>query len=248
LKISIVTAVFNAKKTVLAALESAFAQKHPDVELVVVDGVSTDGTMELLAARRDQLGVFISEPDKGIYHALNKGIVRASGEVIGFLHADDLFTDELVLQRIAAVFADPGVDVCYGDLVYVRRDNPDRVIRYWRAGEYRSERLRRGWMPPHPTCYVRRSLYEEHGLFDTSYRIAADYDCMLRLLSRLRGRVVYIPEVLVRMRVGGVSNRSLANILRKSAEDYRAIRANGVGGLGTLVWKNLSKLPQFIQR
>lgn len=232
----------------LAALDSAFGQKYPDVELVVVDGVSTDGTRELLEARHDRLGVFISEPDKGIYHALNKGIARASGEVIGFLHADDLFTDELVLQRVAAVFADPGVDVCYGDLVYVRRDDPDRVIRYWRAGEYRPERLRRGWMPPHPTFYVRRSLYEEHGLFDTSYRIAADYDCMLRLLSRLRGRVVYIPEVLVRMRVGGASNRSLANILRKSAEDYRAIQANGVGGLGTLVWKNLSKLPQFIQR
>lgn len=243
--ISLITACHNSAAVLPEALASVSSQSNVGFEYLMIDGASADATVDLIRAAGKVVTGWVSEPDEGIYHALNKGIARASGEVVGFLHADDLFADERVLERIAAVFADPRVDACYGDLVYVRRDDPARVVRYWRSGEYRPERLRRGWMPPHPTFYVRRSLYEEHGLFDTRYRIAADYDCMLRLLSRLRGRVVYIPEVLVRMRVGGASNRSLANILRKSAEDYRAIRANGVGCLGTLVWKNLSKLPQF---
>lgn len=189
--------------------------------------------------------MLISEPDRGTYDALNKGIARASGEVIGFLHADDGYADAEVLARIAAAFADPAVDAVYGDLVYVSQADTDHVIRYWRAGEYRPARLHWGWMPPHPTLYLRRALYERHGVFDLRYRIAADYDLMLRVLSRLTGRIVYLPQVLVRMRLGGISNRSWRHILRKSTEDYRALRANQIGGLGALAWKNLSKAPQF---
>jgi glycosyltransferase len=202
----------------------------------------------VLHAHRAGLAVLVSEPDAGIYDALNKGIARATGEVVGFLHADDVYADGEVLARVAAAFADPAVDAVYGDLLYVRKADTGRVVRHWRAGAYDPARLRRGWMPPHPTLYLRRALYERHGVFDRRYRIAGDYDLMLRMLSRLTGRVVYLPQVLVRMRVGGESNRSLSRILRKSREDYRALRENGIGGAGALVWKNLSKIPQFFRR
>lgn len=248
MKISVVTAVFNNRETIAAALDSVLAQTGADYELVVIDGGSTDGTLEVLNRYAERIAVLVSEPDKGIYDALNKGIQRASGDVVGFLHSDDLFADAGVLSRIAAAFADPGVEAVYGDLLYVRKDNTDQVVRYWRAGDFSRSRLSWGWMPPHPTFYVRRGVYVRLGGFDMSYRIAADYDCMLRFLGRGGVCVAYIPEVLVKMRVGGASNRSLRNIARKSSEDLRALRRNGVGGIGALIWKNLSKLPQFLRR
>jgi glycosyltransferase len=247
MKISVITAVYNNRDTVAEALDSALAQDHRDVELIVIDGGSTDGTLQVLQRYADRLALLVSEPDRGIYDALNKGIARANGEIVGFLHSDDLFADSSVLSRISAAFADPRVDAAYGDLLYVNKDDPSRVVRTWRSDAFSPNRLARGWMPPHPTFYVRRTVYQKLGGYDTSYRIAADYDCMLRLLGRGEVRPVYIPEVLVKMRVGGASNRSLKNILRKSREDYRALRANGVGGLGALAWKNLSKLPQFFR-
>jgi len=247
-KISVITATWNCVATVADCLASVAGQSYTGREHIVIDGASTDGTVAVLEAHRGQLSVLVSEPDGGIYDALNKGIARASGEVVGLLHADDLYADARVLARVAEAFADPRVDAVYGDLVYVAREDTGRVIRYWRAGEYRPGRLRWGWMPPHPTLYLRRALYERLGMFDTRYRIAADYDLMLRMLSRIEGEVVYLPEVLVRMRVGGTSNRSLRHILHKSAEDYRALRASRIGGIGALAWKNLSKLPQFLRR
>jgi glycosyltransferase len=245
MKISIITAVHNNRDTIAQALDSVLAQDHPNVELIVIDGGSTDGTLQVLQGYADRLAVLVSEPDRGIYDALNKGIARAGGEVVGFLHSDDLFADEAVLSRISSAFADPAVDAAYGDLLYVRKDDPSRVVRNWRADAFTPAKLARGWMPPHPTFYVRRAVYAALGGYDTSYRIAADYDCVLRLLGRGGVRTAYIPEVLVKMRVGGASNRSLKNILQKSREDYRALRTSGVGGLGALAWKNLSKLPQF---
>jgi glycosyltransferase len=248
MKISVITAVYNNRDTVAQALDSALAQDHPNVELIVIDGGSTDGTLQVLQGYADRLAVLVSEPDRGIYDALNKGIARASGDVVGFLHSDDLFSDVAVLSRIASAFADPAVDAAYGDLLYVRKDDPSTVVRTWRADAFTPSRLAHGWMPPHPTFYVRRTVYERLGGYDTTYRIAADYDCVLRLLGRGGVRAAYIPEVLVKMRVGGASNRSLRNILQKSREDYRALRVNGVGGMAALAWKNLSKLPQFLLR
>jgi glycosyltransferase involved in cell wall biosynthesis len=248
MKISVITAVYNNRDTIGQALDSALAQDHPNVELIVIDGGSTDGTLEVLQGYADRLAVLVSEPDRGIYDALNKGIERASGDVVGFLHSDDLFADAAVLSRIGTVFADTKVDAAYGDLLYVSKDDPSRVVRTWRADAFTPARLERGWMPPHPTLYVRHSVYDQHGVFDTSYRIAADYDFVLRFFGRTKGEIRYIPEVLVKMRVGGASNRSLGNIVRKSSEDWRALRKNGVGGVGALVWKNLSKITQFLAR
>lgn len=248
MKISVITAVFNGASSIKDALDSVFTQTYTNVESVVVDGASTDGTVEILDRYTDRIAILVSEPDEGIYDALNKGIHLASGDVIGFLHADDKFADREVLAWIAEAFSDPDVDATYGDLVYVRNSDPDRVLRYWRAGEFAPARLRQGWMPPHPTFYVRRSVYERLGGFDATYRIAADYDCMLRFLGAGGVRCAYLPKVLVSMRVGGMSNHSITNILRKSREDYRALCGNGIGGIGSLLWKNLSKVPQFLQR
>jgi len=188
----------------------------------------------------------VSEPDRGIYDALNKGIARASGDVVGFLHADDVYASPDVLARVAEAFADPSVAAVHGDLQYVRKDDTARVVRHWRSSPFSPDRLRRGWMPPHPTLYVRREWYERIGGFDTRYRIAADYHSILRLFSQPGFRSAYVPEVFVKMRLGGASNRSLRNIVRKSREDLEALRRTGVGGVGTLTWKNLGKIGQFL--
>lgn len=245
LRISVITAVFNRVDTVGQALESVGSQRWGAVEHIVIDGSSTDGTLQVLESHRARLAVLVSERDSGIYEALNKGLARATGDVVGLMHSDDFYADDRVLERVASAFADPMVDGVYGDLDYVAKADPVRVIRRWRSGAYDRSRLAWGWMPPHPTLYLRRPVIERWGGFDTGFRVAADYDAMLRYLGRGGIRLAYIPEVLVKMRVGGESNRSLARILRKSREDYRALRNNDVGGLGSLVWKNLSKLGQF---
>jgi glycosyltransferase len=246
-KLSIITAVFNCRGTVADTLSSVTEQDYENVEHIVIDGASSDGTTDVLNRYRAKLDVLVSEKDNGIYDALNKGIGLATGDVVGFLHADDVLSHPQVLSRIAAAFADPAVDAVYGDLDYVDKDNPDHLIRQWRAGRFNRNKLAWGWMPPHPTFYVRRSVYQRLGGFDTRYRIAADYEMILRLLGKGGIQPTYIPEVLIKMRTGGTSNRSLRNIIQKSTEDLRALKSNGVGSLGALVWKNVSKLGQYMR-
>jgi glycosyltransferase involved in cell wall biosynthesis len=245
LRISVITAVRNRIATVGEALDSVISQSWPDLQHIVIDGVSTDGTLELLEGRRNDIAVLVSERDSGIYEALNKGLALATGEVIGLMHSDDIYADERVLADVAAAFADPKIDAVYGDLEYVSKDDTSRVIRRWRSGEYSRARLAQGWMPPHPTLYLRCHVIERWGGFDASFRISADYDAILRYFGQGRIRPEYVPRVLVKMRVGGESNRSPGRVLRKSREDYRALRRNGIGGFGTLIRKNISKVGQF---
>jgi glycosyltransferase involved in cell wall biosynthesis len=245
IKISVITATWNCEETVDGCLASVAAQTYEVVEQIVIDGGSIDGTLEILQKRRAQLAELVSEPDKGIYDALNKGISKSTGDVIGFLHADDVFAGPDVLQRVADAFASADVSAVYGDLQYVRKQDTDHVVRHWRSGQFSARKLAWGWMPAHPTLYVRRDWYEKVGGFDTSYRIAADYLSILTLFSQPDFRALYIPRVMVKMRMGGASNRSLANLIRKSREDYSALRHTGVGGIGALAWKNFSKLGQF---
>lgn len=251
MKISVITACYNSASTLGHALDSVVSQNYSDIEHIVIDGASSDVTRSILEARPQQQLRWYSEPDEGIYDALNKGIARAQGDVVGFLHADDEYASTDVLSMVARCFTDPSVMACYGDLVYVSQHDTSRVIRYWRSGAYHPSQLKSGWMPPHPTLYVRRELYEKIGGFNTTYRIAADYDCILRLFCYIEergGRVEYLPSVLVNMRTGGASNRSLKNIIQKSREDLWALRSNKVGGLGVLAKKNFSKLGQFFRR
>jgi glycosyltransferase len=248
LKISVITAVYNSEATLGEAIASVAAQEHPDVEHLIIEGQSKDGSMAAIEAVVHDRMELVSEPDTGIYDALNKGIARATGDVVGFLHSDDFLAHTRVLSRIAEAFADPNVEAVFSDLDYVSQSDTSRVVRHWATGPFTLERLKWGWMPAHPTLYLRRSVYKRIGSFDTSFRIAADYDFILRYFTQTTAASVYIPEVLYKMRLGGESNRDLGRIRRKSMEDYRAIRRNGVGGPLTLVVKNLSKLSQFLPR
>lgn len=243
--ISVITAVHNRVGTVAQALESVQAQTWPHVEHVVIDGGSTDGTREVLERFRPAIGVLVSEPDHGIYDALNKGFARASGDVVGLLHSDDFFATERALESVAGAFADPAVDIVFADLDYVAQHDVSKVVRKWRTGPYAYERMVNGWMPPHPTFYVRRSLQQKLGGFDVSMKLGADYDFMMRYLLDAGARARYVPEVLVKMRTGGASNRSLAAMLQIARENMRAIRKNKVGGVHTLVLTRVRKLGQF---
>jgi len=249
MKISVISATWNCATTIDDCLASVSSQVYPDREHVVIDGASRDGTLELLEGKRSQLAVLVSEPDNGIYDALNKGIARATGDVVGFLHADDLYAHPGVLADVAQAFVDPTVCAVYGDLQYVKQLDSSQVVRHWKSTPFSARRLAWGWMPPHPTLYIRREWYEKIGGFDTRYRIAADYFSVLRLFSQPAFKAVYLPQVMVKMRLGGASNRSLKNIVRKSHEDFDALRRSRVGalgGFGALAWKNLSKIEQFV--
>ena len=244
MKITLITVAYNSAATIADTLASVASQTHAEIEHIVIDGRSTDATIEIVRCHGAHVSTLVSEPDGGIYEAMNKGIALATGELIGFLNADDVLNGSDAVGSVARAAA-TGSDVVYADLVYVRNDDLHRVVRHWRSGGFRRSRLRFGWMPPHPTFYVRRALLHEVGGFDTSFRIAADYDFMLRCLARPAVKVSYLPQVLVRMRTGGVSNAGLSSMLRKSREDLVALRRHRIGGLLTLVAKNLRKLPQY---
>jgi glycosyltransferase involved in cell wall biosynthesis len=246
IKVSIITVVRNRVNVIAQAISSIQDQDYPNIEHVIIDGASTDGTLDLIRKMINARTVLISEPDGGIYDALNKGIVNSSGDVVGILHSDDYFSDELVISQVAELFEDPKVDIVYGDLDYVSNTNSGKIVRHWVAGDFSKTKLSWGWMPPHPAVFIRRSFVELHGAYDTSYQISGDYDSLLRYFGIGKAKVSYLKRVLVKMRVGGESNRSFKRIIKKTTEDYRALRSNQIGGIGALSWKNISKLGQFI--
>ena len=248
MKISLITAVYNNAHGLRSSLESSLGQTHQDVERLVIDGGSTDGTLQVLEDYTSKIDHIVSEPDNGIYDALNKGIQLATGDIIGILHSDDLFAGPDILEKIARKFESASIDLLYGDLCYVSNQNPNEIVRYWRAGAFTQSKLPNGWMPPHPTVYVKRELFDKYGLYDIHYRIAADYDWMLRLLTKQTLDVAYFPEVLVHMRTGGASNRSFKNLWQKSREDYLILRNHQIGGVIALIKKNVRKLSQFWSR
>ncbi|WP_016776262.1 glycosyltransferase family 2 protein [Anaerophaga thermohalophila] len=247
-KISLITVTYQSAKTIKATIDSVRLQKHADFEYIVVDGGSDDTTPDILENSSDIIDKWISEPDRGIYDAMNKGIKMAEGEVIGFIHADDVLATTGVLNQVSERFDESEFHLLYGDLEYVSATDPQKVVRYWRSGSFRQQRLQRGWMPPHPTVYFSRELLRKVGLFNIEYRISADYEWLLRALSVPSVKVEYLPEVMVRMRLGGLSNGSLRNVIAKSSEDLRALRQNNVGGMRALFLKNASKLTQFVRR
>ncbi len=245
--ISIITAVLNSADTIESCIRSVQSQTYKNIEHIIIDGGSSDGTLEVIERYRKNIANFISEPDNGMYDAINKGVKLALGEVVAILNSDDFYAHDRVLERVAEVMNQSNAESCYGDLLYVDKDNPDKVIRYWKSGEYKEGSFRYGWHPPHPAFFVRKRVYDRFGYFNTDLKIAADYELMLRFLERYRISTVYIPDVLVKMRVGGKSNRSLRNILFQSWEDYRAWRINGLkGGFSAVLLKKLQKAPQFI--
>lgn len=246
MKISIITITYNSAKTLHRALESVQSQTYKDIEHIIVDGASTDGTVTLIEsyAKKHKNVRWVSEKDNGIYDALNKGIRMATGDVIGFLHSDDILYSPDSIEQIAAAFESTHADVVYGDLQYC---NGDKVVRRWKSNDFYPRALKFGWMPPHPTVYVRREVYEQVGPYDDWFRISADYDMMLRIFTA-GYKTHYIPEVLVSMETGGASNKNTKARLSKTQEDYLVLKKNHVGaGLLTVACKQLRKIRQFLR-
>jgi len=248
MKVSIITATYNSAHGIEACLDSILSQDYKNIECLVIDGKSIDQTIEIVLEKQKKHSSInmVSEPDKGIYDALNKGVNLASGDIIGFVHSDDLLASSSIISEIVGKIKDEELDGVYGNLQYVNKNNITKIVRLWKSRGFDPDLLRRGWMPPHPTLFLRKKVYEKHGRFDLAYKIAADYDFMIRILKDKTLKFGYLPKVITKMRVGGASNRSIKNIIKKSIEDYRAIRSNNIGGVITLLLKNTSKIKQFL--
>lgn len=246
MKISVVTVCKNSIDTINDCIDSVLSQNYKKIEHIIVDGGSTDGTVDVIKKSESVISKWISEKDGGIYDAMNKGISFASGDIIGFLNSDDLYAGPDILETVAGAFREHDIDSCYGDLLYVSRNDTDKIIRNWKSCELDYKLFKNGWHPPHPTFYVKKSIYKKYGGFDTQYKIGADYALMLKLLLKHRISTRYIPEVLVKMRVGGDSNKSIFNIFRANIECYRAWKENDLDISPLFIFrKPLSKLFQY---
>lgn len=248
MKISIITVSFNSARTIRDTIESVLNQTYSEIEYIVVDGASKDDTLSIVKSYGNRISRLISEKDNGIYDAMNKGIIAASGDVIGILNSDDFYSHPDVIKNIAGLF-NQETDAVYADLVYVSAGDKNKIVRTWKAGKYELGSFRKGWMPPHPTFFVRKSVYEKYGVFTDQLKSAADYEIMLRFIHRHQIKVNYLPEIIVHMRTGGASNLSLKNRIKANREDKKAWKLNGLKPAPlTFIRKPLSKLSQFFKR
>jgi len=246
-KISIITVTYNSAQTLEQTIQSVLLQDYENVEYIIIDGQSTDDTLSIIRKYRHKIAHFVSEKDEGLYYAINKGIALATGDIIGILHADDFYTGDDVLTKIAKTFKKTNAEAIYADLYYVDKDNTNKIVRTWKSGNYTHGKFLWGWMPPHPTFFVKKEVYEKYGSFNTDLRSAADYELMLRFLHKNKITVAYLPEFIVKMRVGGQSNASVKNRLKANNEDRKAWDLNGLKPyFFTLTLKPLRKIFQFI--
>lgn len=249
MKISIITVSYNSEKTIADCITSVVKQSYSDIEYIVIDGKSTDTTMEIIASFGDQIFKVVSEKDKGMYDAINKGIRMASGDIIGVLNSDDYYTDGLVIEDVMSKFNEANADALYADLNYVDQIDTNNVVRYWKSGDYKPNSFLSGWMPPHPTFFIRKEWYLKYGEYSLELVSAADYELMLRMVLKHGARLAYLPRVIVNMRVGGMSNSSLRNRLRANKEDRKAWEMNGLTPKNyTLIFKPLRKIIQYVKR
>jgi len=246
-KITIITVCYQSATTIIDTLTSISNQSYKNFEHLVIDGGSLDGTLELLRSWTGHPVRLISEQDEGIYDAMNKGLKLATGEIVGFLNADDFYSDASVLEQIARIFRDSLVEACYADLVYVNQDSL-QVVRYWRSEPFRNGLFALGWCPAHPTFYVRRTIIEKFGNFDLSFKLAADAELMIRYLENHGVRTHYVPRVWVKMRLGGQTNQSWSNIVRQNKEIIRALKKNGIQAsyIWFLAHKVLRRMGQYL--
>lgn len=246
MKVSIITVCFNSAETIEDSILSVLSQDYKNIEYIVVDGSSSDGTLDILTKYRSQIHKYISEPDDGIYDAMNKGLKIATGEIVGFLNSGDFYTNQNVITEIAEAIKDNSVDCCYGDLEYVACHDVGKVVRMWRSRPYTPGLFREGFHPPHLTFFAKKQLFEKYGYFNLDFDIAADYELMLRFMERHDAKSCYIPHVLVKMRNGGTSNRSLKQIIKANFQCYKAWRINGFEvSIVTILKKPFSKIFQY---
>lgn len=250
-KISVITATFNSAKTVQTCFDSVLNQTYPHIEYIIIDGGSKDETVNIIKKNADKNPniVWVSEKDNGIYDALNKGIAMATGEIVGFVHSDDYLASDDILKDIAAAFESKEIDGVYGDLHYVDFLDVSKVIRNWKSQDFKPSLLKRGWMPAHPTLFLKSQLYQKEGVFNTKFKIAADYDFILRIFKNPNYSFEYLPKTIVKMRVGGASNKSFKNLVLKTHEDLKVAKSNGLPlPYFTIGLKNISKIPQWIKK
>lgn len=250
MKISILTVSYNSESTIRDTIESVLAQTYPNIEYIVVDGASKDNTMGIVSEYSGSIAKVVSEPDKGIYDAMNKGIALATGDVVGILNSDDFYENTTALATVAAAFTkNPASALVYGDVVFVEPDNLQKVTRFYSAAHFRAWKLRFGWMPPHPGTFIRSTVYRDVGPYSLLYKISADYEMFVRLLLCKRLQYSHINQVLVRMRSGGVSTSGVRSSLRLNREIVQACRRNGIY---TNLFMVLSKIPfklmEFVKR
>lgn len=248
-RFTLITICWNSADTISDTLRSIDRQDFRNFEHVVIDGKSSDATLDIVNQLKSPARKVFSEPDKGIYDAMNKGLARSRGEIIGFLNADDVLASDDVLSLIDRTFRNRDTDSTYGDLVYVSRTDLSKVARFWKSAPFEKGSFRKGWCPPHPTFYVKRSVYERAGVFDRSYSLAADVELMMRFLETEKVSSVYIPAVLVRMRLGGVTNKSIRNVYRQNRQVLRALAAHGLRVTlpGFFMPKAVNRLGQFLR-
>ncbi|WP_317898519.1 glycosyltransferase family 2 protein [Aurantibacillus circumpalustris] len=246
MKISIITITFNSESTIEQTIRSVIEQTYKNIEYIIVDGGSTDNTLNVIEKYKPNIHKIVSESDNGLYDALNKGIEMATGDVIGMIHSDDFYIDNNVIQKYADCFLKNKSDSVYSDLYYVDKTNADKIIRKWKSGEYKAGSFINGWMPPHPTFFVKREIYQKLGKFNIQFKSAADYELMLRFIKKNKISISYLPEYTVKMRVGGKSNVSVLNRFKANMEDRKAWEENGLKPrFYTLYLKPLRKILQF---
>jgi glycosyltransferase involved in cell wall biosynthesis len=250
MKVSIITITYNSAVTLEDTLKSVVNQDYPNIEYLIIDGKSKDKTLQIVDKYKDKITKIISEKDKGLYDALNKGIGIATGDIVGMLHSDDLYESNHVISDIVKTFEkNPTADGVYADLVFVDRTDISKVTRTWESGDYEEGDFLNGWMPPHPTFFVRKECYERFGGFNTKLRLSADYELMLRMIHKNKIKLAYLPKVVVKMRMGGVSNVSLFVRLKANIEDKMAWKLNGMKPrLFTRFLKPASKIMQYFKR
>ncbi|MEZ4938555.1 MAG: glycosyltransferase family 2 protein [Crocinitomicaceae bacterium] len=249
MKISIITIAYNSEETIEDTIKSVIDQDYSEIEYIIIDGGSKDGTLDIVERYKDQIAIIVSEPDKGIYDAMNKGVQRATGELVGILNSDDIYAHKQVLSKVVDKIQEEKADALYADLVYVDREDTDKITRKWISGTYKSGQFKKGWMPPHPTFFIRRDWYTKFGMYSTELKISADYECMLRMIHKNHAKLAYLNEVITKMRVGGESNVSIKNRIKANKEDRLAWKMNGLKpGVFTSIRKPLSKIGQFLQK
>jgi glycosyltransferase involved in cell wall biosynthesis len=250
MKVTIITITYNSAATLEDTLRSVVNQDYPNIEYLIIDGKSKDNTLQIVDKYKDKITKVVSEKDKGLYDALNKGIALASGDIVGMLHSDDLYESNHVVSDIVKTFEkNPSADGVYADLVFVDRNDINKVTRTWESGDYEEGDFLSGWMPPHPTFFVKKECYERFGGFNTSLRLSADYELMLRMIHKNKIKLAYLPKVVVKMRMGGVSNVSLFVRLKANIEDKMAWKLNGMKPkLFTRFLKPASKIMQYFKK
>jgi glycosyltransferase involved in cell wall biosynthesis len=248
-KVSIITVVLNNKEYIEDCIRSVVHQNYDNYEHIIVDGGSTDGTLGIIEEYRDHITTLISEPDHGIYDAMNKGIKLSTGDIVGILNSDDYYCYDNVITEVVSEFSQKGVDSVFADLVYVDRVNTDKIVRYYKSAYFSPKKFEYGWMPAHPTFSLRRKFYEKYGLFKTDYKIGADFELLVRLLGKNKLSFSYLPRVIIKMRKGGISTASYKNNWILNMENIRACRENGIQtNIFKIFLKYVIKISQFIER